>query len=333
MMRITKHIFMASLLLCLAGCKKDFSFHSLSIGALEMEKEYSYANLGLSGVSEYNPVSTKISGDTVFIANNAADFCGVVVLKKSTGEVIKHLTEWTFNGATEKFDSQVVDVAVNGTMLFVVNRSSRIDVFDRFDFSYITTIGKTGWQTSSLLQCEAADVAEGRLFIRDKQKIVVVNLEDCTPANRFKVPNFIVSSDSTASNNGFNLEGVAAYQGLVYVSDFERSRILVVDPKSATEKNGKLAFKRSIITESKPLSFSFCNGSIFVVCQNSSIVQLDAKSGAMQATYTSFANAVEWTNPGRLFFDGESFYMNSSKSATPYLKSGVFKEIEVTTVN
>lgn len=87
---------------------------------------------------------------------------------------------------------------------------------------------RTGWQSSSLLQCEAAEVAGDKLFIRDKQKIKVVQISDCTPENRFKVPVFAQNTDSTSSNNGFNLESVARHEGLIYVSDYETSRILVI---------------------------------------------------------------------------------------------------------
>lgn len=332
-MTITKYISVAMLMLCLVSCKDDFSFHSQVIGAFEFGKEYTYADLGLPSASAFNPVSVETSGDTVFVANNTADFCGLIVLNNTTGEVIKQLTSWTINGSKEQFDNQVLDVAVNGSMIFVVNRSSRIDVFKRSDFSYITTIGKTGWQISTLLQCEAADVVGERLFIRDKQKIVVVNLADCTTENRFKVPNYIVSSDSTSANNGFNMECVAAHQGLVYISDFERSRILVVDPASAAEKDAKLTFKRSILTDSKPLSFSFCGQNMMVVCQNGNIVEVDLRSGSVIATYTSFANSIEWSTPGRISFDNDSFFLSSSKNGAPYLKVGLYKQIEVTTVN
>lgn len=47
----------------------------------------------------------------------------------------------TYNGKTEKFDNQVMDVAVSSDYIFVVNRSSRIDLFRRNDYSYVTTIG------------------------------------------------------------------------------------------------------------------------------------------------------------------------------------------------
>lgn len=67
-----------------------------------------------------------------------------------------------------------------------------------------------------------------KLFIRDKQKIKVVQISDCTPENRFKVPVFAQNTDSTSSNNGFNLESVARHEGLIYVSDYETSRILVI---------------------------------------------------------------------------------------------------------
>ena len=85
------------------------------------------------------------SGDTLFIANRAEGSDGVWVVRASTGELLYSLTGWTYNGKNEKFDNQVMDVAVSSDYIFVVNRSSRIDLFRRNDYSYVTTIGRTGW--------------------------------------------------------------------------------------------------------------------------------------------------------------------------------------------
>lgn len=315
------------------SCKKEFDFNAQSFNTLRLDKKYSPTDLGFEASDAFNPVSTRISGDTLFIACASSSFTGVVVARKSTGEAIKKLSSWSYNGKTEVFDDAVMDVAVSGSLLFVVNRSSRIDVFKRSDFSYVTTIGSTGWQWSTLLQCEAADVAGDQLFIRDKHRIIVVNIADCTPANRFVVPNFIESTDSTSANNSFSLQSVATYQGMVYVSDYERSRILVVDPKSATTKGGKLAFGRSIVTPSRPLSFSFYKGTILVVCRDNSIVQIDLKSGETVGSFSSFASSIGWGTPGRISFDGDSFYLNSRSSSSAYLIKGSLQPIEITTVN
>lgn len=222
---------LAVLLLTFAACDKNsapgFSFTTDSILTLTFDKELDAAFVGV-GTQNYNPVGMRRSGDTLFIANRAEGSDGVWVVRASTGELLYSLTGWTYNGKNEKFDNQVMDVAVSSDYIFVVNRSSRIDLFRRNDYSYVTTIGRTGWQSSSLLQCEAAEVAGDKLFIRDKQKIKVVQISDCTPENRFKVPVFAQNTDSTSSNNGFNLESVARHEGLIYVSDYETSRILVI---------------------------------------------------------------------------------------------------------
>lgn len=150
------------LLLTFAACDKNsapgFSFTTDSILTLTFDKELDAAFVGV-GTQNYNPVGMRRSGDTLFIANRAEGSDGVWVVRASTGELLYSLTGWTYNGKNEKFDNQVMDVAVSSDYIFVVNRSSRIDLFRRNDYSYVTTIGRTGWQSSSLLQCEAAEVA------------------------------------------------------------------------------------------------------------------------------------------------------------------------------
>lgn len=153
---------LAVLLLTFAACDKNsapgFSFTTDSILTLTFDKELDAAFVGV-GTQNYNPVGMRRSGDTLFIANRAEGSDGVWVVRASTGELLYSLTGWTYNGKNEKFDNQVMDVAVSSDYIFVVNRSSRIDLFRRNDYSYVTTIGRTGWQSSSLLQCEAAEVA------------------------------------------------------------------------------------------------------------------------------------------------------------------------------
>ena len=150
---------LAVLLLTFAACDKNsapgFSFTTDSILTLTFDKELDAAFVGM-GTQNYNPVGMRRSGDTLFIANRAEGSDGVWVVRASTGELLYSLTGWTYNGKNEKFDNQVMDVAVSSDYIFVVNRSSRIDLFRRNDYSYVTTIGRTGWQSSSLLQCEAA---------------------------------------------------------------------------------------------------------------------------------------------------------------------------------
>lgn len=323
---------LAVLLLTFAACDKNsapgFSFTTDSILTLTFDKELDAAFVGV-GTQNYNPVGMRRSGDTLFIANRAEGSDGVWVVRASTGELLYSLTGWTYNGKNEKFDNQVMDVAVSSDYIFVVNRSSRIDLFRRNDYSYVTTIGRTGWQSSSLLQCEAAEVAGDKLFIRDKQKIKVVQISDCTPENRFKVPVFAQNTDSTSSNNGFNLESVARHEGLIYVSDYETSRILVIDPATVAVKGEPVRFLRSYHMPNKPLSMGFFQNEMYVVCANNRIVRVDLRTGKELGSYSSFAGGVGLGTPGRLFFHNDTFYLAGRNANAPRLIQGKVMFVEI----
>lgn len=175
MKRYSIFMVVATLLLTFAACDKNnmpgFGFTTDSILTLTFEKELDAAAIGV-GTQSYNPVGMRRSGDTLFIANRADGSDGVRIVRASTGELLYSLTGWTYDGKAEKFDNQVMDVAVNSDYIFVVNRSSRIDMFRRNDYTYVTTIGRTGWQSSSLLQCESAEVAGGKQDIKLYNKLI-----------------------------------------------------------------------------------------------------------------------------------------------------------------
>lgn len=326
------------LLLALTGCSKEnieiqeTPYTTRSILTLVQEQQWQAENVGGIDAPAYNPVSVCHSGDTLFIANRADGADGILIVKASTGELLKSLTGWTYNGQAEKFDNQVIDVAVNADYIFVVNRSSRIDMFNRKDYSYITTIGRTGWQSSSLLQCESMEIADDKLFIRDKRQVKVVKLADCTPENRFKVPIFAESRDSTSENTGFQLETVAVHNRLIYVSDYRTSKILVIDPAGVTEKGAPVSFIRSYSLKDKPLSMDFYKDEMFVVCDNKTIVRMDLTTGETKATYTAFAGGKSWGNPGRLCFSGETFYL-TGRNTTGYLQQGKVMYIEISEID
>ncbi len=300
-------------LFMLTGCNKDnnreFPFTTTSILTFAYERLWEGEDINGLDPSTYNPVSVCQSGDTLFIANRANEADGIIILKISTGELLKFLTEWNYNGQPEKFDNQIIDVAVNADYIFVVNRSSRIDMFNRKDYSYVTTIGRTGWQHSSLLQCESMEIFGDKLFIRDKRRVKVVNLSDCTPENRFKVPIFAESRDSTNENVGFKLETVVSHNQLIYVTDYQTSKILVINPASVTEKGAPISFIRSYRMNNKPLSMDFYKNKMYVVCENNTIVCINPETGEIISTYTAFAGGKSWGNPGRICFSGETFYL------------------------
>ena len=107
------------LLLTFAACDKNsapgFSFTTDSILTLTFDKELDAAFVGV-GTQNYNPVGMRRSGDTLFIANRAEGSDGVWVVRASTGELLYSLTGWTYNGKNEKFDNQVMDVAVSSEL-------------------------------------------------------------------------------------------------------------------------------------------------------------------------------------------------------------------------
>lgn len=297
-------------------------YNTDSILTLVFNKELDASSLGLDDKA-YNPVGMRRCGDTLFIANRADGNDGVLIVNVEKNEVIYNLTGWTFEGKEEKFDNQIMDVAVNKDYIFVVNRSSRIDMFRRDDYSYITTIGRTGWEHSSLLQCESAEVVGDKLFIRDKHHVKVVLLSDCKPENRFKVPVFAQNTDSTSKNNGFRLETVSCHKGLVYVSDYESSSILVINPSSVTDENKKINFLRSYRTKSKPLSMGFYNDEMYVICDNKTISIIDIESGNEIKTFSSLAGGVGLATPGRIIFYDDDFYITQQKAEKSFINGKV----------
>lgn len=338
-MKKTLYFILASIwVCCITGCEKSDNANAYQYttdSLLTFKLNTLLDGQAISGIAGkgYNPVGVRQAGDTLFIANRADGADGVWIVRASTGELLKELTEWTFQGQKEVFDNQVIDVAVNADYIFVVNRSSRIDMFRRSDYSYVTTIGKTGWQSSPLLQCEAAEVVGNKLFIRDKHRVKVVQLEECTPANRFKVPIFAQSNDSTTQNNGFHVESLIEHNKLIYVSDYESYAIYVIDPASVNVKGEPIGFTRSYHFAAKPLGMDFYNGRLYVVCADKSIVCVDPQTGKNLGRYTGFATGISWEDPARIYFVGNQFYLLSRYAKTPWLKKGEITYVEVSHLN
>lgn len=315
----------------LPACTKDpdYSMRTDSLLRIRYEKSIDAASITGLGELAYNPVSLRQSGDTLFIANRADGADGVLVVRESTGQLIKALTSWQYQGQTETFDAQTIDVEVSSTLIFVVNRSSRIDIFNRADYSYLTTIGTSQWWTSALLQCESAVLAGNLLFVRDKHQVKAIRVEDCTAANRMKVPVYAQNTDSTSANNGFNLETIVRYDGLVYVSDFENRCILVIDPKTV-QSGSSIGFVRSYRFDTKPLAMNFYKKQLFVTFADKTIRSFDPETGAEINRFTAFAGGTSWNDPGRIFFDGDRLYMTSRYPSSSWLVAGEMTYIEIT---
>lgn len=326
----------SALLFLITGCSKEdkeeitnnFPFTTQEVMALVYGQTLDGQTLKGLDNTPYNPIGFCCSGDTLFIANQAGEASGLIVVRISTNEVLKKMTSWQYNGTTEVFDNAVMDVAVNNQFIFVVNRSSRIDMFRRDDYTYVTTIGRTGWQQSSLLQCESADLVGDKLFIRDKHRIKVVRLEDCTPENRFKVPIFAESQDSTAPNNGFALESVRTHEGKVYVTDFVTSKIFVIEAESVQTKGEKLKFLRSYTLPSQPLGLDFYQGDLFVTCNNKQIIRLNPETGEIKERFSSFAGGNTWGITSRIRFVNDQFYLGGV-SGGANLTNGIIKQGKV----
>lgn len=168
-----------------------------------------------------------------------------------------------------------------------------------------------------------------KLFIRDKQKIKVVQISDCTPENRFKVPVFAQNTDSTSSNNGFNLESVVRHEGLIYVSDYETSRILVIDPATVAVKGEPVRFLRSYRMPNKPLSMGFFQNEMYVVCANNCIVRVDLRTGKELGSYSSFAGGVGLGNSRTPLFHNDTFYLAGRNANASRLIQGKVMFVEI----
>ncbi len=88
---------------------------------------------------------------------------------------------------------------------------------------------------------------------------------------------------------------------MIYVSDYETSRILVIDPATVAVKGEPVRFLRSYRMPNKPLSMGFFQNEMYVVCANNRIVRVDLRTGKELGSYSSFAGGVGLELPDASF--------------------------------
>lgn len=119
------------------------------------------------------------------------------------------------------------------------------------------------------------------------------------------------------------------HEGLIYVSDYETSRILVIDPATVAVKGEPVRFLRSYRMPNKPLSMGFFQNEMYVVCANNCIVRVDLRTGKELGSYSSFAGGVGLGTPGRLLFHNDTFYLAGRNANAPRLIQGKVMFVEI----
>lgn len=176
-------------------------------------------------------------GDTLFIANNHPKNRGLFVYDTKNNKLIQTIKTWKFNQTNEKFIDQTRGMCVANGRLYVANTNSRVDVFDLRTLNFIMALGTGGWwignERNKLVHSFSVAVADGKIFVRDKSRLVVYEESVVNPQNHLNAPIFSTMGAPLSVNYwGGNQPMTVSASGKIQLSDFDNRKIYTIDPKS-----------------------------------------------------------------------------------------------------
>lgn len=201
----------------------------------EAERVLTAADLS---VDDFTPYTLGSLGDTLFVAGNAGN--SLLLIDTEREEVLRTLDSWDFNGERKHFGSRIEAVVPTADRLYVAERESKIHCFTLPALEYAGCIGNGNWN-NAVFQAQAAAVADGLIFSRDKNGTVSLYREaDVTPANYQQVSRYRRSATVGAVNNNFATHCMRPDgTGRLLLTDYNQRKIHVLDIAAAAQmENG-----------------------------------------------------------------------------------------------
>ena len=191
----------------------------------EAERVLTAADLS---VDDFTPYTLGSLGDTLFVAGNAGN--SLLLIDTEREEVLRTLDSWDFNGERKHFGSRIEAVVPTADRLYVAERESKIHCFTLPALEYAGCIGNGNWN-NAVFQAQAAAVADGLIFSRDKNGTVSLYREaDVTPANYQQVSRYRRSATVGAVNNNFATHCMRPDgMGRLLLTDYNQRKIHVLD--------------------------------------------------------------------------------------------------------
>ncbi len=319
--------------LLLVQCKEndpDASGKYASTWYYSYDAEYRLTgdSLGLTA-AQFNPYTVAQRGDTLFVANIAANNLSLVLFDLKTNQPMRTLSSWTkADGTTQKFGSYIEAIVATDKYLYVEERGSYIHVFDLPDLNYVVSIGNGNW-SGPVFQAQALEVKDGLIYARDKNGCVSIYKEsDVTPANAGKI-NRYKQAGGNWPNNGFASHYMEFdAEGRLMLTDYETKAIRVLDVSQINDdfKNGTIIDIEDLAwtLPFKPRSFASTAERMYATGDNNSINIYDRSTG-------EWINAVKtikgftFNQPFKIYRqDDETFWVSDIKNLT-LIKMIVYK--------
>lgn len=196
----------------------------------EADRILTASDLSLENLTPYTLANM---GDTLFVANNADK--SLIVFDTEKGKILKTLSAWKFKGTDvqKKFDDNIEAIVPAGDRLYVTDKASRIYCFALPSFECIGCIGN-GQYWNAVFQSQAAAVAEGLVFSRDKDGTVSLYEEDRIEMNFENVPRYRRSKAVGAVNNNFATHSMRQDGlGHMLLTDYNQKKIHLLDIQTA----------------------------------------------------------------------------------------------------
>ncbi|QZE12831.1 hypothetical protein K4L44_09545 [Halosquirtibacter laminarini] len=275
----------------------------------------------LSQPESYDLASYFVDGDLMLIGNRSKSSYGVDVQNIKTGEVLHHFYSWETKDSRDTIKSLVSDMAMNEKYIFLLQNTSKIDVFSKTGYQYVTTIGTGKWNFTNkgLIAGNGLFLHNDQLFVRDREKISVFNvgsLEDVAPGELAWV-----AFSATLPQNNYIVQ-FASYKGRIFFTDVVNKCLYSFEDK-VYHQGEKIVIDKRIDLDVEPWGICLVDGDIVISAKNDKFYQLvDASGNIEEFKVEGYSNR----DLGRLFCDEHWFWF--SDTSRNYISKCSYQEKE-----
>lgn len=284
-------------------------------------------------MSKFTARAIRVKGDTAFIANNHVDDRSILILNLKENKLIGKINAWNRGGVDEKFDAEIGDIAVSDNYIFVGMYNSRINIFERRSMRFVNAIGRSDGKWGSgiydMVHCYGLHEYADRLVVRDKETIRVYWVYEALTEPAFRVP--WLGKVNVVEGIGYDyqptLHDLVEYQGKVYLDDWYKRAVQVIDPSKMEIKFAEESpIERDTVfnyPDTRTTGLAASGGSMFMSVYRSGVVnRYDIETGVFVDKVAEFIGR----EVGRMELVNGLLYFIDNKTAKIFIAKGVKKQ-------
>lgn len=151
--------------------------------------------------------SLAVYGDTLLIVGrDSLAQSGLFLYSRASGKILAQLRSWDQGKTT--FAGGATCVAVDSGRIYVGDKDSRVDVFDRLSLEHLSTVGSGVWwgeDSIKMVHSFGLGAMDSLLWVRDKSNLRVFAKSQITPEKSWKVPLYAKSVEMSTNTSHHNL--------------------------------------------------------------------------------------------------------------------------------